>query len=581
MRSTTGFFRGLNPTVTIVSKLFIFAFVWFCIALADEAGKIFETVSNLLLHNVKWFYLGLMTLVVGLLLYLMVSRFGLIKLGKDDEKPEFSFIGWISMLFSGGMGVGLVFWSAAEPMWHYASNPFTPGFSDESASMAMQLTFFHWGLHPWAIFCVTALALAYFTYRKNLPFSLRSILYPIIGNRIYGPIGHLVDILTIVVTAFGIAQSLGMSVLQINSGVNQVFGIGISLNVQLLMLATLCTIATISVVIGINRGMQRLSELNMLLSILLIAILLVIGPTRYLLHTLLESTGNYVQNIISMSLWSDAQKDSGWQNWWTAYYWPWWMTWAPFVGMFVARISRGRTIRELIAGVLLVPTLITAIWMSVVGGSALKIEQEARHQYEQQVTHTTAAPEKFSGGPIVKATQTDNTHALFATFDHISSDSMGKVLSVLACLLLATYLITSADCGTHVLCFLDAEGATDTPIKIRIIWGVLIACIAGGLLYAGGLKAMQTASIIAGFPISICLAIMSITIVRSLRAEPSAWDMMPVHLQPEYHRNQKALEQASGTCQPSSKKTTHPCQEKVDMGNSDENPSMTLLPSNG
>lgn len=543
MRATTGVFKGLNPTVTVVSKVLVLAFVLFCAFQAEQAGKAFETVSNLLLQNVKWFYIGLMTLVVGFLIYLMMSRFGLIRLGKDDEKPEFSFIAWISMLFSGGMGVGLVFWSAAEPMWHYASNPFTPSFSDESASMAMQLTFFHWGLHPWAIFCVTALALAYFTYRKGLPFSLRSILYPVIGDRIYGPIGHTIDILTIVITAFGIAQSLGMSVLQINSGIGQVFGISNSLSVQFFLLAVLCTIATISVVMGINRGMQRLSELNMILSILLLVILLAIGPTRYLLHTFFEATGNYTQNIIGMSLWSDTQKDSGWQNWWTAYYWPWWMTWAPFVGMFVARISRGRTIRELIAGVLLVPTLITAIWMSVVGGSALKVEQDARHAYEKQATVLVEAgkpaPEAFTGGPIVKATQVDNTHALFTMFENIDSGTIGQALSIIACLLLATYLITSADCGTHVLCFLDAEGSTETPIKIRIIWGVLIAFIAGGLLYAGGLKAMQTASIIAGFPISIFLAVMSITLFKSLRRDPQAWAMMPVHVRPEYCQEEK------------------------------------------
>ncbi len=359
MRATSGVFKGLNPTVTIISKVLVISFVLFCVLQAEQAGKTFEMISSILLQNAKWFYLGLLTLILGFLFYLMISRFGLIRLGKDDEKPEFSFVGWISMLFSGGMGVGLVFWSAAEPMWHYASNPFTPSFSDESASMAMQLTFFHWGLHPWSIFCMTALALAYFSYRKGLPFSLRSILYPLIGDRIYGPIGHTVDILTIAITAFGVAQSLSMSVLQINSGLNQVFSLPNSLSLQFLMLAVLCGIATISVIMGINRGMQRLSELNMILAILLIVILLSIGPTRYLLNTLLESTGNYAQNIISMSLWSDTQKDSGWQNWWTAFYWPWWMTWGPFVGMFIARISRGRTIRELIAGALLVPTLVT------------------------------------------------------------------------------------------------------------------------------------------------------------------------------------------------------------------------------
>lgn len=348
-------------------------------------------------------------------------------------------------------------------------------------------------------------------------------MYPIIGDRIYGPIGHIIDIFTIVITAFGIAQSLGMSVLQINTGLNQVLGVDNSLINQLLLLGTLCTIATYSAVTGVNRGMKYLSNLNMLLAISLVAILLIAGPTRYLLHTLLEATGNYTQNIVQMSLWSDTQKDSGWQNWWTAYYWPWWMTWAPFVGMFIARISRGRTIRELIAGVLLVPTLLTAIWMSVIGGSALKVEQDARHTFENEaislIEAGQPAQEPFSGGPIVDAVQVDATLALFTMFDSISVGILGQFLSILACILLATFLITSADSGTYVLCFLDAEGAETSPKKMRVIWGVLIAVIAGGLLYAGGLKAMQTASIIAGFPISIFLFIMCFTLFKALNKD--------------------------------------------------------------
>lgn len=523
MLATSGIFKGLNPTITVVSKVLVIAFVLFCALQAEQAGVVFENFSTMLLQNFKWFYIFLMTGVVGFLFFVMFSRMGHIRLGKDDEEPEFSFVSWISMLFSGGMGVGLVFWSAAEPINHYMSNPFSANLSDESASMAMQLTFFHWGLHPWAIFCITALALAYFSYRKGLPFSLRSILYPIIGDRIYGPIGHVVDIFTIVITAFGIAQSLGMSALQINTGLSQVFGIDNGLSNQLLLLGVLCTIATYSAVTGVNKGMKYLSNLNMLLALSLVVILLVIGPTRYILHTLLETTGNYTQNIIGMSLWSDAQKDSGWQNWWTAYYWPWWMTWAPFVGMFVARISKGRTIRELIGGVLLVPTLITAIWMSVVGGSALKVEQDARHTYEAQaialVEAGQPAQEAFVGGPVVEAVQLDATFALFTMFDSIGGDLIGQILSILACVLLATFLITSADSGTYVLCFLDAEGAQTSPKSMRIVWGVLIAIIAGGLLYAGGLKAMQTASIIAGFPISIFLLIMCITLFKSLNKE--------------------------------------------------------------
>ena len=537
MRATSGILKGLNPTVTIASKILVIGFVLFCAIMANQAGQYFETVSGILLQNMKWFYLLVVSLVTGLLLYLMLSRFGHIRLGKDDEKPEFNYLSWISMLFSGSMGIGLVFWSVAEPMWHYADNPFSQGLSNESARTSMWLTFFHWGLHPWSIFLIVALALAYFSYRKGLPLTLRSILYPLIGDRIYGPIGHAVDILTVAITAFGISQTLGMGVIQINTGLNLVFGTTVSLGVQLLIIVVLCTCAVASVLSGVGKGIRRLSEWNMLLSLLMVLIVLYIGPTRYILHSFLEGIGDYSSQVVGMSFWSDTQQDSGWQNWWTAYYWPWWMTWAPFVGMFVARISKGRTIRELIGGALIVPTLITFLWMAVFGGSALKIEQEARVAYEQQTVVLAEAGEPaqvpFAGGPILDATKKDTTLALFTLFEELDAGVMGKLLSVLACLLLGTYFITSADSGTLILSTLDSLGNPEPPKPIRILWGFIIAAIAGVLLYAGGLKAMQTASIIAGFPISIFILVMGMTLLHSIRREPKPWAMVPDNVRPE------------------------------------------------
>ncbi|MBE3175375.1 BCCT family transporter [Enterobacter cloacae complex sp. P29RS] len=537
MRATSGLLKGLNPTVTIASKILVISFVLFCAILANQAGKSFESISESLLYGMKWFYIGIVTLVLFFLIYLMVSRYGHIRLGKDNEKPEFSYTSWVAMLFSGGMGIGLIFWSVAEPMWHYSNNPFTTGLSNESSSMAMQLTFFHWGLHPWSIFLIVALALSYFSYRKNLPLTLRSILYPLIGKRIYGPIGHFVDILTVAVTAFGISQTLGMGVIQINSGLNQAFGVSVGLGSQLVIIVVLCTLSVSSVLSGVSKGIKRLSELNMLLSLLIVVIVLFIGPTRYILNTLMESTGNYIQNIIGMSFWSDAQNDSNWQNSWTAYYWPWWMTWAPFVGMFIARISRGRTIRELISGALIVPTVITFIWISVFGGTALKIEQQARvHHYEHVISqkkNLSDVQDDFKGGPILEATRKDTTNALFALFNNLPYSSLTTILSALACVLLGTYFITSADSGTLVLCILDACGHNEPPPFIRVLWGVMIAAIAAVLLYAGGLPAMQTASIIAGFPVSIFIALMTFTLFRTIRREPAPWAMLPEHVHPE------------------------------------------------
>ncbi|MFI7853610.1 BCCT family transporter, partial [Acinetobacter baumannii] len=306
MRTTTGVMKGLNPTVTIVSKLLLFIFIAFCIFKEKQAGEYFQLISNALLQNAKWYLLLLATFLLGFIIYLCMSRYGHIRLGKDDEKPEYSNIAWICMLFSCGMGIGLMFWSVAEPISHYASNPFTKGLSDESARMAMQLTFFHWGLHPWGLFCLVAVALGYFAYRKNLPFAMRSILYPLIGNKIYGPVGNIVDIITIVITAFGISQSLSMGILELNTGLNHTFGISVDVKIQLVMVVILCALATISLLSAISKGFKIIAEGNMIISYLLVFIIIFIGSTHYILNTFFEGIGDYLQNIVGMSLWSDA-----------------------------------------------------------------------------------------------------------------------------------------------------------------------------------------------------------------------------------------------------------------------------------
>lgn len=533
MHEKRGVLTGVNPVVTMTSIILAVAFVLFCAVAADRALGYFEEVSSTLLFGAKWFYIGSVSAVVMFLLYLMMSRYGHIRLGKDDEKPEFSFAAWISMLFSGGMGIGLIFWSVAEPVWHYASNPFTPPMSDASASMAMQLTFFHWGLHPWSVFIIVALALSYFSYRKDLPLTLRSILYPWIGDRIYGPIGHAIDILTVVVTAFGISQTLGMGVLQINTGIGEVFGGHLGYGGMLAIVVALGAVAVLSVLSGVGKGFKRLAEMNMLLSLVLVLALLCLGPTRYILNTLLETTGNYVQHIVGMSLWSDAEKDSGWQNTWTAYYWPWWMTWAPFVGMFIARISRGRTVRELIGGALIVPTLICFIWIAVFGGTALKMEQQAMQGHQQSVAAgVQSAAEPFTGGAVLQATRHDTTQAVFALFDQLHYPAIATVLSVMICVLLAMHFVITADSGTLVISILSADGSCDPPRRIRVLWGVGVTAIAAVLLYAGGFKVMQAASIIAGFPVSLFIAVMAATLFQSIRREPLAWAMLPAHVRP-------------------------------------------------
>lgn len=547
MRTTSGVLSGLNPTVSIGAKLLLFVFISFCIFQEKQAGEYFGLIANVLLQNAKWFLLFLATFILGFLIYLCMSRFGHIRLGKDNDKPEYSNIAWISMLFSCGMGIGLMFWSVAEPISHYASNPFTQGLSDESARMAMQLTFFHWGLHPWALFSLAAVALGYFAYRKDLPFAMRSVLYPLIGNKIYGPIGNTVDILTIVITAFGISQSLSMGILELNVGLNHSFGIAVDVKIQLVMVFILCALATLSLMSTISKGFKIIAEGNMIISYLLVFIIIFIGSTRYIFNTFFEGIGDYLQHIVGMSLWSDAQKDTGWQNWWTAYYWPWWMTWAPFVGLFIARISKGRTIREVILGSLAAPTLLTFIWIAAFGGAALNIEKANHQPTSQEIVvngaqATTAPIEKTTAHQmsIAEATKQDPARAVFVFFDHLTPSHNTQVfLSALLCLLLAIHVITLVNSGTLVLCFLDSNGDPNPSIKIRLIWSIIIPLIGGGLLLAGGLQAIKTACVIAGFPISILLCLMCISLIKSLRQDPQAWVMMPDHLRPDEFKTEK------------------------------------------
>ncbi|MBF8756364.1 BCCT family transporter [Pseudomonas guariconensis] len=534
MRAKQGLFKGLNPTVTVWSLLIVMAFVVLCASQGEQAASVFKSASDAILDNLKWFYIALVSGVLGLLVVVAFSRYGTLRLGQPDEKPEFSFPAWISMLFSAGMGVGLIFWSVAEPVLHYASNPFTPGLSDQAAGMAMRLTLFHWGLHPWAIFTIIGLGLAYFAYREGLPLALRSILYPLIGQRIYGPIGHTVDIIGAAVTAFGVSQSLGMGVEQINAGLKDVFGVPVSLSFKLGIIAVVTLVASISLVAGLSKGMKRLCTLNMWISIGLMLVVLALGPTRYLLNLVLESAGDYLQNIVGLSFWTDSQGDSGWQNSWTAFYWPWWMTWGPFVGLFIARISRGRTIRELVFGALLVPTLVTMIWMGVFGGSALKDEQQARQAHAALPVAEQSVQTPFTGGPILEATRRDTTTAMFTLLGRLDGPAIGGILSIIVCLLLAVHFVTAADAGTQVLCMLNSLGSIDPPNWLRVLWCVLEGAIAASLIIAGGLLAIQMASIVVGLPIALYMLLASYSLARSLRAHEGSVTLgTPAHMGPE------------------------------------------------
>lgn len=553
MRAKSGLFKGLNPTVTVVSVALVLAFVLLCAFKGDQATLVFKTASDAILHNFKWFYLALVSGLLCVLLMLAWSPYGALKLGRAQDTPEFSFGAWIAMLFSAGMGIGLIFWSVAEPVLHYANNPFAPGLTDEAATVAMRLTLFHWGLHPWAIFTMIGVSLAYFAYCKGLPLALRSILYPLIGNRIYGPIGHVVDILGVAITAFGVSQSLGLGVVQINTGLNQVFQVPVSIGLQLSIIAFVSLIAAVSLVAGLSKGMKRLSTLNMWLSFGLMLVVLWLGPTRYILNFFFEATGDYVQHVVGLSFWTDTQGDSEWQNSWTAFYWPWWMTWGPFVGLFIARISRGRTIRELIVGALAVPTLVTILWMSVFGGAALKDEQQARHAHAQLPVAEQVVAAPFVGGAVLQATQKETTAAMFTLLQRLDGPAIGGVLCLIVCLLLAVHFVTAADAGTQVLCMLNSVGSINPPNWIRVLWCFLEGAIAAGLLLAGGLVAIQMASIIIGLPIAFFLLVTCFSLLRSLRADTQAtaegW-MMPATANDSLNHPEEAVSERMAMLRP-------------------------------
>ncbi len=567
-RAKSGFLKGMNPTVALFSKAVIVLFVIFGSVWTETASETFNALKKNIILGLNWYYIGVVAFFLFFVIWLVFSRYGTIRLGDDDERPEFSYFSWFAMLFSAGMGIGLVFWSIAEPIYHFQSNPFiTEGLTPEAAEVAMRITFLHWGLHPWAIYVIVGLSLAYFAYRKKLPLTIRSALYPIIGERIYGPIGHAVDILAVFGTVFGLATSLGLGVQQMDTGLSHLFKYNsYSTNEHIakdaytlekcggiieaeradcnslaakeypkpfpysliLIIVSVTLIATWSVVSGVGKGVKILSELNLMLSLILLIFLLLFGPTRYLLNSFIQNIGDYLAAVIPLSMWTDANKDTGWQSGWTTFYWAWWIAWSPFVGMFIARISRGRTIREFIIGVLLVPTSLAFLWLTVFGNTALYME--LMHTVINEAGETVAA---IGQAGIIEAVNKDVTIALYTTFETINFGSfsieslnltidmhfMSVIASAIATLLIASYFITSSDSATLVVCTILSVGNENPPIIHRVFWGIGEGTVAGILLILGGLQALQTASITAALPFSFIILVMVYGLVKALKQE--------------------------------------------------------------
>ncbi|MDO4232096.1 MAG: choline BCCT transporter BetT [Lautropia sp.] len=459
----------------------------------------FKSAQTWVAKDAGWFTVLSVACFMVFVVGVAISNFGKLKLGPDHATPDYSYLSWQAMLFAAGMGIGLMYFGVAEPIMHYASPPEGTPATVDAARQAMRITFFHWGIHAWAIYAIVALSLAYFSYRHRLPLRIRSCLYPLIGERIHGPIGHAVDTFAVLGTIFGLATSLGLGVIQINSGMNYLLGMDMSVTTQIILIVIITLIATASVVSGLDKGVRRLSELNMIVAIALLVFVLVTGPTVYLLQTLVQNTGSYISNVFEMTFNLYAYEASNdWIGGWTLFYWGWWIAWSPFVGMFIARISRGRTVREFIVSVLFVPLGFTFIWMTIYGNTAL---------------HMVMADGMTS---LVDAVSADSSVAIFKFLEQLP---MSGMTSAVATLLVVFFFVTSSDSGSLVIDMLTSKGEEMSPTWQRVFWALLSGVIAIALLLAGGLKSLQAATIAAALPFTIIMWLMCWGMIRAMRLE--------------------------------------------------------------
>jgi len=481
----------------LFSAGFILLVVLWGILAPDNMSAVFDTVLAALTHNFGWLYLWVVLGLVLFAAFVAFSRYGNLKLGGEDEEPEFSAGSWFAMLFAAGMGIGLVFWGVAEPVSHYVTAP--PGIrsgTPEAANAAMRYVFFHWGLHPWAVYGIVALAIAFFQYRRGGD-ALISTATSALPWRPVRSLAGLFNGLAVVATAFGVAASLGMGALQINSGLQAVFGIDVNKTWQVAIIVITTAIFIASAVSGVEKGVKLLSNFNMLVAALLAVAVFLLGPTVAIIETLTNTLGSYLSDIVRMSLRATPFRDSNWVGNWTIFYWAWWISWSPFVGLFIARVSRGRTIREFIMGTVLAPSLAAFLWFSIFGGSALTM------QIWQHV-------------PIAAAVKSDVATALFTMFGAMP---FGTAMAAVATLLVLVFFVTSGDSAVLVLGMMSTGGNPNPPARIKIIWGALVAGIAISLLLAGGLKAVQTATIVFALPFALVIVLMVLSLWRAMRED--------------------------------------------------------------
>ena len=499
-----------NP-VFLISGLAIVAFVFYALALPEQSSALFSWLRPALTSNFDWFFIGSADIFVLFCLYLIVSPWGKVRLGGAEAKPDYTYIGWFAMLFAAGMGIGLMFYGVSEPLSHFGTSlggvaseggvrtDWAPlgaaaGDSAAAARLGMAATIFHWGLHPWAIYAIVALALALFSFNKGLPLTIRSAFHPIFGDAVWGWPGHIIDTLAVFATLFGLATSLGFGATQANAGLNELFGLPVGTTSQVILITVITAIALVSVVRGLDGGVKILSEINMGLAALLLIFVLLVGPTLAILTGFADSLIAYVQYLPALSN-PIGREDVNFSQGWTAFYWAWWISWSPFVGMFIARVSRGRTVREFIICVLLIPSLVCVLWMSVFGGTA--IQQVIQDGY----TAVTDAPLELQ---------------LFKMLDALP---LASITSFIGIILVIVFFVTSSDSGSLVIDTITAGGKVDAPVPQRVFWCIFEGAVAIVLLLGGGLGALQAMVISTGLPFTVVLLLMCWAIVKGLMSE--------------------------------------------------------------
>jgi choline/glycine/proline betaine transport protein len=500
-----------NPAVFVASSVLIGALVLFGLVFREDFGAAADAVQAWIADRTGWFFVLTVNVILGYTVYVALSRYGRIRIGGRDARPQFSRAAWLAMLFSAGMGIGLMFYAVAEPIYHLATPPRgAAAGTPEAYRDAIKVTFMHWGLHAWGIYALTGLGLAYFAFNRGMPLSVRSVFAGLLGHRLHGWWGHVIDIVATVATLFGVATSLGLGAIQVNAGLEYLAGIETSRTAQVTLIAIITLLATISVVLGLDKGIKRLSVFNIVVAVVLLASVFLIGPTLFILKGFVQDTGAYLSDLLELGTWTETYTQSHWQDGWTVFYWGWWIAWSPFVGLFLARISIGRTLREFVGGALLAATLMTFVWLAVFGNSALFIE--------------LAGP-----GGLAAAVEESVDRSLFVFLELLPQataapipDWLPSVLGGLATVAIVTFFVTSSDSGSLVIDIITAGGHPNPPTTQRVYWSIAEGSVAAVLLMGGGLAALQTAAISVGLPFAIVVLAMIVSLHKALRRDTSA-----------------------------------------------------------